>query len=568
MTVAVTGDAGRHPAALNRCLREGVPALVQHRSLGVFCLGLVLFVAGMGFPRAGEEAQPSSGVTTALAAVFDDRVGSPVMAWPPGERQFYAARAYAPAWHTTDCGHLLPRADELLRAIEDSREHGLDPAKFGPPALRALRAAPGVDNCARLDAALTGAFLRLATSLYLGETRPQEADPAWHIPRAAFDAVDYLSRTLESVDVHAALYALAPQHPGYRQLLRALAEYREIAARGGWPALDDGPKLQLGDTGPRVAALRNRLQLEGYQVAGRDGAPPAYDAELERAVREFQARHTITVDGVTGRQTLATLNVPVEDRLEQIMLNLERWRWLPRSPGQRYLMVNVPGYLLAAYEGDNPVLSMRIVIGRTDRPTPSFADTLTQIIINPFWNVPWSIALKDVIPEQVRNAGYLASRHIRVLDGSGENTTELDPASLDWASFRRRGFPYRLRQDPGPDNAMGRIKFPLHNPYSIFLHDTPDRALFGRAARDKSSGCIRVADAEGLAVFLFAGQPGWDATQLQSLIASGATLREPLPRPIPVFVVYLTAWADVKTAYFANDIYHRDERLGALLSGD
>ncbi len=483
-------------------------------------------------------------------------------------RAFYASRANAPAWHDAVNGGLLPQAGALLDAIRESRLHGLEPGQYALARLAEVRNGEDSGDCGDQDAAMTRAAVRLATDLARGRYQPAKVDPGWEMHRNPFDAAAFLGDAIASGDIRSELYALTPREPGYRQLLSALATYRAIRDRGGWPQLDAGPTLRPGDLDSRVRTLRARLDIEGYSP-GNDGTDPErFDQDLERTVRQFQTRHTLADDGLVGRATLAALNTPVGLRIAQIKASLERLRWLPREPGARYLLVNVPGFQLHGYLDGREVLSMPVIAGRPDRPTPSFADSVTRLVVNPYWDVPWIIAVKDLVPAQIRNPGYLASRHIHVLDLADGRHLELDPATLDWAAFRGHLFPYHLRQDPGPENAMGRIKFPLGNANAIYLHDTPERKLFQRATRALSSGCIRLSDALGLAGFLADGDPELDRQNLQSLIASGETVSRPLPRPTPLFVVYLTAWSDGDAVFFADDIYHRDGKLTDLLGDD
>lgn len=328
-----------------------------------------------------------------------------------------------------------------------------------------------------------------------------------------------LQRAAHADDFAAFLDDLAPANREYRSLRRALAAYRAIEAQGGWPRLKGRQTLRRGMYGSEVAVLRHRLAATGdLKDAGED--PRQFDGSVEQAVRAFQARHGLAVDGVVGPRTRAALNVPVELRVRQLLINLERARWLTKDFGQRYLIVNLADFRLRAIDGGRTVLDMRVVVGLPYRSTPVFSDEVTYVHFNPYWNVPPSIAKKDILPRVKRDPGYLVRRSIRVFSDWSGNARELDPWSIDWSRFNSSYFPYKLRQDPGPQNPLGRVKFMFPNKYSVYLHDTPSRGLFDHPVRAFSSGCIRVEKPVDLAAFLLGDDPKW---------TTGTPLRPPWP---------------------------------------
>jgi murein L,D-transpeptidase YcbB/YkuD len=366
---------------------------------------------------------------------------------------------------------------------------------------------------------------------------------------AASDSTDFLAY-------------LAPDPPRYLGLRRVLQRYREIVGSGGWPRLAQGPILREGDHDPRVAVLRRRLAVEGdLSDVGPAEAPGAeiFDAALSRAVRRFQTRHGLEADGLVGRRTRAALNVAAEARLEQIMINMERWRSMAWAPRDRFLLVNIAGFSLEVIEGRHVLFDMRVIVGRPTRPTPVFSDIMTYIDFNPTWTVPRRIAERDILPEVRKDIGYLARHNIRVFVGRGGSASEIDPELVDWPGLPPDKLPIVLRQDPGPGNALGRVKFMLPNPYEIYLHDTPQRKLFKRAKRAFSSGCVRLERPLDLAEYLLAGQEGWSRSEIEEVIAQGKTLTVPLARPVPVHITYATAWAaDDGRVHFRDDIYRLD----------
>ncbi|GIX48544.1 MAG: murein L,D-transpeptidase [Candidatus Tectimicrobiota bacterium] len=481
--------------------------------------------------------------------------------------RFYERRGYWPAWSSAE--GLLPRAEELVAAIRDAEREGLDPGAYHLRQLEALLAAarqhPQPALLTDLDLLLTDAFLTYGAHLLAGKVDPVRLDPEWHANRREADLAAVLQRALETDTISASLQALLPAHPGYAWLRAALARYRALAAAGGWPHVSTGPALRRGDAGPRVAALRRRLAATG-DLPSTAGAGGDFDAALEEAVRRFQRRHGLEADGIVGAATLAALNVPAPQRVRQIALNLERWRWLPAHLGRRYVLVNIASFELEVVEEGRRVLHMRVVVGRDYRRTPVFSSTMTYLVLNPSWHVPPRIAVQDLLPLIQKDPTYLTRQGIRVLQGWGAETRELDPQRIDWSRVTAQRFPYRLRQDPGPQNALGRVKFMFPNPFNVYLHDTPARELFAKSERTFSSGCIRLEKALELAFYLLKDHPKWNRDTILEALARGKEQTVVLPQPIPVHLLYWTAWAEADgTVHFRRDIYGRDARLARAL---
>lgn len=486
----------------------------------------------------------------------------------------YEERLFRPIWLAD--GQLRPQVQELVQAIRDAHREGLEPEDYHLRALdtllplidqkagdEALRAAALAD----LDLLLSDAFLVLAAHIVSGRVRPDTFDPEWLAVNREVDLEPVLAAVLDGGSVTGALASLLPADPGYARLRDALARYREIANGQGWAPVADGPALRPGGSETRVLELRRRLAATGDLDGPSAAEPEAFDEHLERAVHRFQARHGLEVDGVVGAKTLAALNIPPRARVRQLELNLERWRWLPRELGPRHILVNIPDFELAAVEDGRTALEMRVVVGLSYRRTPVFSDLMRYLVLNPYWEIPPTLAVQDKLPLIRKDPEYLAQQGIRVLQGWGIEEREVDPGTVDWAALRGRGFPYRLRQDPGPRNALGRIKFMFPNRFNVYLHDTPTRELFARADRDLSSGCIRVENPVDLAEYLLREAPGWSRAAILAAIGDGGpTQTVPLPRPIPVHLLYWTAWADAEgTVQFRRDLYGRDELLDEAL---
>ncbi|MGW8321495.1 MAG: L,D-transpeptidase family protein [Thermodesulfobacteriota bacterium] len=315
-----------------------------------------------------------------------------------------------------------------------------------------------------------------------------------------------------------------------------------------------------------MVALRARLIASGDLGTDEAADPEILDDRMEQAVRRFQGRHGLVEDGAVGPATLAALNVPVEDRIRQIELNMERWRWLPDDLGRRYILVNTADFSLEIVEEGESVLVMRVVAGKKARRTPVLSAKMTYLVLNPYWHVPHRIAVRDILPKVKKDPGYLDQQGIRVFESWEEFAPEIPSETIDWSSITRHNFLFKLRQDSGPRNALGRVKFMFPNKFAIYLHDTPSRYMFKRKRRDFSSGCIRVEDPIDLACYVLRGNPKWTREEILSAIETGETRIVWLPEPIPVHVLYWTAWVDRQGAvHFRRDVYDRDGPLERAL---
>ena len=372
-----------------------------------------------------------------------------------------------------------------------------------------------------------------------------------------------LNQALASGRIRDSLQALLPTDPAYAALRSAWQDLQLLAAVGGWPRLSFKSPLRPGASGPEVAALRQRLVASG-DLSTAEGSGETFDAGLEAAVWRFQTRHGLVADRIVGRQTLAALNVPAAERARQLAINLERWRWLPRSSAERQLRVNLPAFALELIEKGESVLAMRAIVGRQLRPTPAFVGRMTHLVLNPYWEVPHHLAVVDLLPKIQKDRGYLAKNGIKVFTLGG---VLLNPAAIDWQQLGRGNFPYHLHQDSGPKNALGRIKFVFPNDYTVYLHDTPTPQLFAREQRSFSSGCIRIEKPFALAQLLLRGTPLADAAALEAALQSGVVSEVvPLPTPVPVYLLYFTAWVEADgTLNFRPDLYNRNSRLAAAL---
>lgn len=489
---------------------------------------------------------------------------------------YYARRGFEPVW--VDESGPRPAMRELLDALHGADADGLLPADYhAPPLSRALEArsgeAPVPARLVDIELLASDGFLVLASHLLAGRVDPRSLAATWFTERPRADLLALLDRATSTGRVRAALGEVSPRDPAYHTLKLALARYRAIAAAGGWPRVPTGSTLRVGDEDPRIPLLRRRLQASGdlpTAQAALDIDPAAdssqrFDPDLQRAVARFQWRHGLEVDSAVGPATLRALNVAAAQRVEQVRLNLERWRWLPPYLGDRYIVVNIPAFKTWVVDSGRIVLSMRSIVGRPYRDTPIFTDTMTYVVMSPYWNVPPNLAVKDLLPRIKRDPGYLDRQGIKVFRGNG--TTPVDPATIDWRSLSASNFPYRLRQDPGPKNAMGRVKFMFPNQFNVYMHDTPDRELFDQASRSFSSGCVRLEKPLELAEFVLRANGGWDRAAIEAATSQPVERTVRLAQPIPVHLLYWTAWADVDgTTHFREDIYGRDAPLARALA--
>ncbi len=490
-------------------------------------------------------------------------------------RRFYERQEYRPAWINDD--GIRPDASTLMGIINQADGEGLRPDDYHLASIQEFLCRPddastevAQADCERLadfDLLLTDAFLLYASHLATGRVNPETIRSEWFIRNREVDLVSVLQEAAAEGQIQRALDLLRPHNTEYSEMKEALLTYRGIVERGGWPIVTRGPMLRKGDRGERVAALRSRLEVSEDLIATGEEEEDLFDEKLHLAVLRFQERHGLIADGLVGPATLAALNVPAGDRLRQIELNMERWRWLPRDFGHRYLLINTAAYQLFVIENEQVVLKMRVIVGTRYRKTPVFTGKMIYMELNPYWHVPPRIAKEDILPRMRKNPQYLVDQKIRVFRGWKANAPEVDPFSVDWAQVKPRNFSFKLRQDPGPWNALGRIKFMLPNKFDVYLHDTPAREQFKRPQRNFSSGCIRIEKPIELAGYLLRADPKWSIERILKSIDTRKTQIVRLPEPIVTHVLYLTAWVDQsERVHFRDDIYGRDDILVKALN--
>ncbi|MDO9694174.1 MAG: L,D-transpeptidase family protein [Candidatus Latescibacteria bacterium] len=490
--------------------------------------------------------------------------------------RFYQGRDYAPAW-SGDRGPLA-LADSLTAALAGLGADGLQTRDYHPDALaqglarlndrRWWRTRPDPDDLAEFDLLATDAYLLAASQCLGGRLDPRAFDPDWIAERRTADVVAVLSGALAAGEIGGSLQRLLPAYPDYARLRHAFAQYRALATLGAWPTVPAGDKLEPGDRDARVPLLRAHLAATGDlgpgDALGLD--PEYYDQGLAAAVRRFQARFGLDRDGVIGQATQAELGASVEDRIRQIRVNLERWRWLPANLGHRRVQVNIPDYRLEVFHGDTVVLAMPVIVGLPTRRTPVFSAKLNSLVFSPDWEVPPKLAIEDKLPLIQQDPGYLQEFGFEVIAGWGEKAKVVDPRDVAWENVPAGSFPYRLRQMPGPLNALGLVKFNLPNRFNVYLHDTPNRGLFARAKRAFSAGCVRIQKPEEFAAYLLTGDERWPRWRIAEAMGSGREQAVRVPAPIPIHLLYWTAWVDRQgTVVFRPDIYQIDNLTAVAL---
>jgi murein L,D-transpeptidase YcbB/YkuD len=489
-------------------------------------------------------------------------------------KRLYGRFQQSPLWFEKG-GLDKERVDALTTALLRATDDGLalDEYPIGDVArsIAAVRSTkqPTAEQLADADVLLTSAYAALGEDMLVGQVNPKTVNQSWHIDARDENVDSALVRTLTKMPLDKAMAAMRPADEGYAALQKEMMRFRDVVAKGGWKPIPAGKQLKRGqsDSPARLAALRERLQAEGIDVpsaspaatpadsngdaskaritptsapASAPAAPGAvFDAGLASAIAEFQARHGINVDSSLGKETLDALNVPAEYRLGQIAANLERYRWLPRNLGERYIYVNVPAFQLTAYDKGEPALQMKVIVGQEyeDKATPVFSDSMEVVVFRPYWNITPDIQAKEIAPKVAADPGYLAANDMEYYQEGGQT---------------------RIRQRPGPKNSLGYVKFLFPNDFNIYLHDTPNHELFDKDVRAFSHGCIRVEKPAELAQWVL----GWDAARVDQAMRDGKDNQTvKLPKKIPVYITYATTYVRDGKLYFGNDLYHRDDQL-------
>lgn len=460
-------------------------------------------------------------------------------------------------------GNLTNNAYDLLEVINDVEREGLPKNIYNYEYLNTEISKKKLNNkdTALLDIYLTNTFYLLATHFKKGVIDPENYEKNWISIKNEIDLEKFLMKSLDTSSIKETLYSLLPQSEEYKKLRNKLKRYKEIKENGGFIKINGDQLLEIGTENDAVYNLKVRLKQTGdydYKLEENN----VFDKKLEEAVIKFQKRHGLKPDGVVGKNTFKALDKSVDSIINTIIINMERLRWLPKDLGKTYILVNIADYKLQVIENNENVFSSDVIIGREQRMTPVFSNNISYVVFNPYWNLPRSISIRDKLPKIKKDINYLTDNNYRVFKWEDSKLVEVNYKEIDWQNLNYNNFDYFLRQDPGPNNALGRVKFMFPNKYSVYLHDTPTKGLFSRHYRSFSSGCIRLEDPFKLAEYIFRKNKSWDEDKINQILETNKETTVYLENKIPIHIIYLTAWVDDQNKLnLRNDIYQRDSRL-------
>lgn len=474
---------------------------------------------------------------------------------------FYENRMFQPVWSKDK------DVDELIEIIRMADFHGLQKEDYHYIKIKNIWEKHkdkfiGMQVVADFDVLLTDAYLLLAGHLLSGKVDPKEFDPNWFAVKNEGKPGELLEIALKN-GIKNSFNLLIPKEPAYLRMVEYLKKFNETNQHGGWDIIaTDQKKIEKGYTGPEMTKIKKRLAYVGDYTEPETSE--VYNEELEPAVIRFQKRHGLLADGVIGAQTIDAMNIPTHRRMDQIKINMERYRWLNRDLGDYYVLVNIANYELGVFDHDEKVMQKRVVVGKAYRMTPVFSSTMEYIVLNPDWTVPPTILKNDILSVAVKDPSVIQKKKLKVVGYDGK---AIDPFSIDWSVYSTKSFPYQLKQDPGPDNALGVVKFIFPNSFNVYLHDTPQKDLFNKPERALSSGCIRVEKPLELAGLLLKDRPEWNVDKINSVVASKKTTTIFLDKEVNVHLQYFTSWVDENgILQFRKDIYDRDSLVFKALS--
>ena len=472
--------------------------------------------------------------------------------------EVYSSRDFSPLWKNRD------RRNSLVLALQKANEEGLSFKYYhGDLIEKILNSAElSEKEASRLEVLLSDAFLSYAHDLYFGRLDPTKLHENWGVTREKRDFKELILKAAEEKEVDEIFAELKPQSDVYRGLKKSLSEFQGSKQQeNSFEKIPSGELVKPGEEDPRIPAITARLEQLGLLDSLKSNMDMLYSEEIQKAVKQFQEKQGLKADGIVGNSTISQLNMSNLDRTNQILANLERWRWYPRDLGDHYVLVNIADFRLAVVKDGDTVREHKVVAGSKQRKTPIFSDTIEYIVINPQWHVPPTIKKEDVIPKARRDVGYLRSHDLQVMTKSGK---VVNPDKVDWSS--NEPFDYNYVQVAGPSNPLGRVKIIYPNKYLIYLHDTPAKSLFAQNERAESSGCVRVENAIDLAAYVVEDQPEWTKENILQTISMGATKEVKVNRPIQVHHFYWTAWRAGGKTKFINDIYELDKKIYSQLN--
>ncbi|WP_332308225.1 L,D-transpeptidase family protein [Desulfogranum japonicum] len=479
--------------------------------------------------------------------------------------QYYQRNNFLPLWTSTSGP--TQKAKELFLILTEAWSDGLNPEDYFIKDISQLWNIPFPEYQAKLDLLLSTALVHYMVDTVAGTNPPNLLQNDVYSPQQSLtiDVALLLKQITTTENITDFLNRHKPQHHQYHALKNGLARYRTFAKNGGFPTVPSGPVLKPGMSDQRIPLLIQRLKSEGYlRESYIPDATNLYSPRIVEAVRAFQRKFNLTQDGIIGSDTIIALNTPPSALIQRIRINMERWRWLPHRMVGKQILVNIAGYQLTILNNEKVDLHMPVIVGEIDHKTPLFSDRMRYLVLNPYWNVPVSIAVREILPQQIHNPNYLQEKNMRIFAGWEQDAKEVNPQAIDWKKLGQGIRRYRFRQDPGPENSLGQLKFMFPNKHNIYLHDTPTHNLFQNATRAYSHGCIRVSRPVELAQYLLAGNKrSWSRQQIEDVLKRGQTQVVLLDNPIPIHLLYMTVYADPETdeLIFYRDIYAKDLQL-------
>ncbi len=482
-------------------------------------------------------------------------------------KKFYRERSFQLGWFKNH--EIVPQAGKLLEVVNRAGEEGLNPKDYQvvnfDEKFNQLKETKKSDTVTikalekEIDVALSATYFNWASDYYRGLVVPREnRSVEWDVKRNKIKLHKALMTVLNERESKYPYAEFQPLHPQYANLKKALAYYRKVEAEGGWPKIPSGTKLKKGQSSPVVPLLRKRLR---EYLSEDTTASDIFDERLRSALMVFQESNGLRADGGIGPLTIQKLNMPVEQQIQKIIINMERWRWIPKSFEPDYLLVNIPEFKLHVFEKSKEVMNMKVIVGKEMNSTPIFSDKMEYVVLSPYWNVPPNILREEIAPQVMANPSYLDALDMEVITQKGDL---VDPSTVDWPAAGQDGFPYIVRRRPGPQNDLGGVKFIFPNTSNIYLHDTPNDELFNQVKRGFSHGCVRIERPIDLAEYLLRNT-GWTRSKIESQISTRKEKFVPLKQKLPVYLVYFTATADSNgRVSFYDDIYGHDRQLASM----
>jgi murein L,D-transpeptidase YcbB/YkuD len=523
---------------------------------------LLLFLALLLVPPARAETVSQAPDRADVAIAIEDILTSKNRLALPIERIRNALKAHyidnSGSIYWVGTGRMTP----FIQRLENAEADGLNPDDYPASSLIDLR--DNIDETDAYSAAeaelyFSAFFVAYAADLKIGRVAPQKVDPHLFRNRKTIDVLRVLTDLKKQREPGKFLANFEPRNPHYQALKKMLRVYRQVDD-SEWPRIADGPAVKPGASDARIPAIRQLLSYTGDYEGG--GGGTSYDQGLAAAVRRFQQRHGLEAKGLLGKQTILAMNVKPSERKLQIVLNMERWRWMPDGLGNEHFLVNIAGFELQHVQESSIIDRMNVVVGAVATQTPEFSDEMEYVEINPTWTVPYSIATKEMLPKLLANPYAYASDFDVFMNGKLTAW-----GSINWAAYGAGSFPFTFRQKPGPKNALGRVKFMFPNSHNIYFHDTPAKDKFASTSRAFSHGCIRLSRPLDLAYALTSRVAGWSPERVDATIASNITTKVVLPKKIPIHLVYATAFRGENGVEFRPDVYGRDRKLAAALFG-